>query len=70
MTLPHNGTKVTIRPTATNIMDANGRKMPDAPREVVWSPWWSSRLRDGDVVIVPPAAPVLPVNDNPNDDEA
>lgn len=62
------GAKVTIAPLSSNVAlgaHAPGR-MLDGPREVAWSAWWASRLRDGDIRIVPaspippPPAPVAP----------
>jgi len=62
MNEPRNGAMVKIRPLHALVAlgpHAPGR-MLDGARDVAWSSWWASRLRDGDIAIVndPPPAPV------------
>lgn len=72
MTTPRNGDKVTIQATSGNIADVvPGRFLPREPREVAWSPWWASRLRDGDItIVVSPVAPSAPAPTPTPSDEA
>lgn len=65
MNEPRRGEMVKIRPLHSMVAlgaHAPGR-MLDGPREVAWSAWWSTRLRDGDIAIEtesPPAPKKAP----------
>ena len=62
---PKRGAEVTIRPLHTMVQDgelAFGRFVKSDGRAVLWDRWWSQRLRDGDIEIVP-AAHAKPVKE-------